>query len=662
MADIAKQTVSRLKELFKSKLYSDTILEIHEYDDGSVDSALSVPVFESNRSVSSMADLAVDNTEAGIEVKRKKRKRSRWSNTQSPTKETSSEEDGAVSASNNNEINATVPTEQLSALNDNEVNAVELTANEYIVVDEDEKGETNASPNREERNEDEPADKTSMDNTDSANKEAAQMEEAPDAAASVNETLSANQTSAAISTASEHNSSDQGDTEFECSSLFASLKLHSLVLHLHSPRFRQLLRLRERDVHVSVIHAEVRKGFGQYLEILVSSFYDPEVLDGLSLTQLLGVLEVAKTYGSEVYVKRCCTLLHEMKVDNYPQCELVLTQIANLESTSSSSEFLKKLEDQCVSLIAQQFGPLERNADEHERFLGMRFTSLKCLVRSKMRFALSENSIVTFIVEWLEQDEMRQTANQIGELLSAIKIRFLTIDFLCDVITPAHPILCKWDGFKDWYLAATTFHALSSKLKNLKFPAQQNESNRNFVLLDQTLINATAWLIRMTEQEAGKFYPVPMLTTSNGYKIRPVHFRFKQVEGVVQGRYDVILSMTSSGTIPHCRMFFAVLPYNKKYEKLTINLGTLPMEVVQATTINFEVQNGIYEIKVGWSSQEFMNTAKENGFYFVMLIVLDEEYEAWAKLSFACPCNHGVMHINGCCRKCGYSYFGKKDF
>ena len=115
--------------------------------------------------------------------------------------------------------------------------------------------------------------------------------------------------------------------------------------------------------------------------------------------------------------------------------------------------FVRKLKMKSIEWLAGYFCPLEVNINRHEHFLDLEYDHLQCLLDSGLPLALSENSLLTFIIEWLGKDQGNRCVDAYFEkVLKTIRGSMLSADFLAGHILK-NSILNRWNGFVGWYEA-----------------------------------------------------------------------------------------------------------------------------------------------------------------------------------------------------------------
>lgn len=285
---------------------------------------------------------------------------------------------------------------------------------------------------------------------------------------------------------------------------YSTFPVHSLILCINSPYFKTLIsdsgmkETKQRDIIV-----KVNAGEGKYLELLINSFYDQDILKDMDPLDLLKVLEIADRYLCDVFIKRGLVLLKKLNIKSVSQCNLILEHILMFESLGSlsTSETYTSMKQFCSRFLADLFLPLESKIEKHELFETMTFDTLMLLLKSGRQFLWNENSVIYFVVNWLAYDSERQTEENIKLILSECRYEQMTPEFLRDVLSPNHTILSKWKDYIKWYIDALSFHALSPKSRKLRDfpPARKNRS------LNCTKTDIQHCMIKLSYVDGGMF-------------------------------------------------------------------------------------------------------------------------------------------------------------
>ena len=259
--------------------------------------------------------------------------------------------------------------------------------------------------------------------------------------------------------------------------------VHSLVLCLNSNFFTKLLHetsMKEKYEKEIVLHVD--PGEGEYVELLIHSFYNFDLLKNIGLFKLLKVLEYGDRYMCEALLKQGSSMVDYVSVATIKECNLVLEHLNIFESSLGHILAKDFFVSCCSQYLTESFTPLECVAfSELPKLLN--FSSLLMLLKSDNGFAYHENSVITFVLNWLEADESRQTEQNIEALLFECRFEHMDVPFLVNRMLHTNPILCKWSGFLNWYIKAISYPS-SEKCKN----QSKKRLNRSLFLTNKKTI------------------------------------------------------------------------------------------------------------------------------------------------------------------------------
>ena len=201
------------------------------------------------------------------------------------------------------------------------------------------------------------------------------------------------------------------------------INANSIVLEMNSTYFRNLLKdHKQGNIEFEI---QLKTGQSKYMEMLISGFYNKELLNDLSMSDVLCVLKLAIVYTNDEYLKYILKLLEDMEID----CNMsrtTLTKIYLLEQEGNLNvELTKNVKARCTKFLSKLFSPIE---EKHEGFFELEYASFLYLLQSDEVFSLSENSLLFFIILWLEYDITRQKGSVIERLLNTLHIKFLSFD------------------------------------------------------------------------------------------------------------------------------------------------------------------------------------------------------------------------------------------
>jgi len=239
---------------------------------------------------------------------------------------------------------------------------------------------------------------------------------------------------------------------------------HSLILSFNSQYFKTLTTdSGMRETNCKNIVVKVNPGEGIYLELLIHSIYDQDVLRKLNISQLLKVLELADRFLCDTLIKIGLKVLQRLSITTVEHCKEILKQVKIFESHGSIPihKAYKSMKNKCEVFLADYFYSLECHPEKLDQFDMLTVESLIVLLDSS--FLWHENNVIHFIIRWLELDKERQTEYNINTLLQKVRYEFTTLGYFMDVLPIDHSILSKWKGFSKWYANAILYLGFSQE-------------------------------------------------------------------------------------------------------------------------------------------------------------------------------------------------------
>ena len=282
------------------------------------------------------------------------------------------------------------------------------------------------------------------------------------------------------------------------------IEAHAFVLEMNSTFFENLLKDHKKgEVEFEI---KLKTGQGKFMEILVSGFYDGGFLNDFSMNDILCVLELAVIYANDEFLKNVTQLLEDVEID-YNICCSTSNTIYLLEHDNLNVELTTNVKARCTKFFANLSSPIEM---KHEGFVELEYAPLLYLLQSDEVISISENSLLTFIILWLEYDITRQKGSIIESLLKSFHVKFLSIDYLFSTITNNHFILSKWDGFNDWIYFCLGVLGMSACHRESKYPNVDKQVSRNvahgihswYQNYIKKHLCAVRWLVRMTPEKS----------------------------------------------------------------------------------------------------------------------------------------------------------------
>ena len=323
----------------------------------------------------------------------------------------------------------------------------------------------------------------------------------------------------------------------------------------------------------------------------------------------------------------------------------MLNKLYSWEPTDNKlTELCANVKARCTTFLVNFFSPIEEKHDVLEKFLCMNYASLIYMLECDEILSFSENSLLTFMISWLEYDITRQTGIIIERLLKSLRVKFLNIEFLSCTITRDHIILNKWAGFKQWIFDCLSFLGQVSRNHQYGIHAwYQNDANCNNT--DKHL-TAVRWLVHMTPEVMGeRFGPVPHLCVHDGIKMSPTSIIITPIDGDTE-KYNMNLSISCSGLLSDVRFVVGIVPADGEYDfaKQYFHSTFCRQFLKWTPPINFN--SNVHTFDFWTVSKDFIDLANECGLYVCLLPVTNDEYTKLSKLSFSC-CSRS-FHSNKC--------------
>jgi len=249
---------------------------------------------------------------------------------------------------------------------------------------------------------------------------------------------------------------------------YSVFPVHSLILSINSSYFKTVTSVTGmQESNQKHIDVKVKKGEGKYVEMLINSFYDQDILKTMNASDLLNILELANRFICDPLIKCILKLLERSLVfKTVEECNQILQQIKFLRAPMASA-LLKKsfttLTNLCVKFLVEYFVAIDCSVEKHDKFYELSFDSLLILLSCNHRILWHENNYVYFIINWLSANDERQTEEKISKILQQLRYQYMTARCFKDILTINHVILSKWRGYTKWYVDALLYHSLTSE-------------------------------------------------------------------------------------------------------------------------------------------------------------------------------------------------------
>ena len=397
-------------------------------------------------------------------------------------------------------------------------------------------------------------------------------------------------------------------------SIHCYFPVHSLILCINSTYFKYLIcdtqnkGKRQKDITVYV-----NPGDSQYVELLIHSLYDFDALKNVGTLKLLKVLEYADRFQCEALLKQGLPLINNITVESIEECNALLDYICvfqNLEHIIPK-DFLAKVKNTCSFFLSNLITPLEC-CNFQESFGLINLSGLLLLLESDYKFLFNENSLIPFLLDWLEYDDSRQTEENIKALLSECRYEFMSVEFLKDCLSPTNSLFSEWSGFFNWYIDAMTYPAVSVYSKELCLrKKRENRSAINPTEGTTLKHERNLKLIWINDQFVQPF-KCRQRIVYKGYVLTPVVKMYKE-----NSKYKVSLQMFVGKDITKREMrnfylrvdfHFAILPgdlecaeeltYRKCKKSLDIRIASCMIFSYDSNRIEFQ-NNNLAEISFG---------------------------------------------------------------
>ncbi|EDO31093.1 predicted protein [Nematostella vectensis] len=233
------------------------------------------------------------------------------------------------------------------------------------------------------------------------------------------------------------------------------IHVHSFWLALNSSYFRGLFfssGMKEtRNKKVSI---NVTEDMSAMFMILIESLYRPDVVINKSVDDLLILMRLSLIYDADSTLKCCQRLLSTAEL-SIPICDKALNMQEH-ERLSEMDEFIKR----CEQHLVEAFSPLDYQWTREE-FFSLSATALKSVLGSNELCVSSENTVFLALMRWAEMNEVLDEG--LEPLLNHVCFKAMTINYLHDVVTSAHPIASTVEKFPLLFEEAVFFHAFSKE-------------------------------------------------------------------------------------------------------------------------------------------------------------------------------------------------------
>ena len=235
--------------------------------------------------------------------------------------------------------------------------------------------------------------------------------------------------------------------------------VHSSWLAVQSKYFRSLFCSGMKESSIKEVHVKVNECDEATHLMLLEAVYKADILNDVTVEELLAVLELADKYDVKFVFKKCKYVL-QTRVNTLDICK----QVMHVIKEKHSFEDVEDLAATMQVTMGQNFTPLE-NHWQTEKFTSQSQPFVKYLLASSDLQTRCENTVFQALMHWMEVNNVDPAGLEKGSgLLKSVRFEEITIDYLYNVVR-VHPIASKMPGFQDLMLQGMTYHALSPQLK-----------------------------------------------------------------------------------------------------------------------------------------------------------------------------------------------------
>ena len=449
----------------------------------------------------------------------------------------------------------------------------------------------------------------------------------------------------------------------EKGTVVSTINTHAIILDVNSVFFEKMLTP-QKDLPTN-LEIQINKGERRLIEIMVSSFYDKRILNTLGIIDLLGLLELGMTYANEEFMKYTAKVMEGIELD-LEICTEVLHKLYSWEPTDKLTKFCANVRARCTTFLVNFFSPIEEKHDVLEKFLSMNYASLIYILECDEILSFSENSLLTFIISWLEYDITRQTGIIIERLLKSLRVKFLSSEFLSCTITFDHTILNKWAGFKCWIFKCIALPGMPSSAKAITkstFDVQVSRNvqygihawYQNCANIYGKHLTAVRWFVHMTPEVMGEIFgPTPHFCIHDGIKFSPQSIIITPIDGDPE-KYNMNLSISCSGLLSDVRFVVGIVPADREYDVAKQYFHSAFAQQFLKWTPSITFNSNVHTFDFWTVSKDFIDLANERGLSVCLLPVTNDEYTKLSSMYFSNCYSCGAHSVVGSiqCHYCG---------
>ena len=254
--------------------------------------------------------------------------------------------------------------------------------------------------------------------------------------------------------------------------------IHSAWLAVQSSYFRSLFFSAMKKSSVNEVHLQISTNTEQAHLMLLEAMYKTDILDSVSVDELLDVLILAQKYDVKLVFKRCKHFL-KAAVDSLEICKKIIYFITIDNPIPDVDDLVGALQ----SFLAKKFSPLDKTW-KTKSFKELCEPSLKYLMSSDELVTASENTVFHALMHWIEERDVENDAESpdLSSLLSVVRFELIPFDYLYNIVQH-HPVAKNLMGFTEHYLKGITYHASSRTMKQRLAcePVKRRSETHSFV-------------------------------------------------------------------------------------------------------------------------------------------------------------------------------------
>ena len=236
--------------------------------------------------------------------------------------------------------------------------------------------------------------------------------------------------------------------------------IHGSWLAVQSTYFRSLLFLGMKESNCKEVHMKITESEEKAHLLLLEALYKVDILDGVDVDELLGVLLLAHKYDAKFVFKKCKYCLQAGPL-SLEICENIMSFIKVEHAITDVEDLTATLQ----SFLAKEFSPLDKSWQTIS-FENLSQPSLKYLLSSDELMTQSENTVFHALMHWLSRNNLDNASNEhdLASLVSVIRFELMPIDYLYNTVQH-HPIATKMPDFNHHYLKGVTYHAFTAEMR-----------------------------------------------------------------------------------------------------------------------------------------------------------------------------------------------------